>query len=109
MADSSKELDALRKDIDQLKKDLKAAAGDSGELMASMREQLEDEAEQIMDRMKGVAGSVGANVRQAADTVAGQGEQALHSMETQISEKPFSSVLVTFGAGLALGWLLSRK
>lgn len=109
MADSAKELDALRKDIEQLKKDLKAAAGDGGDLMASMKDQLEEEAEKIMHRMRGTAQSLGSNVRQAADTVIDQGEQALHTVEAKITEKPLSSVLMTFGAGIALGWLLSRK
>ncbi len=115
-----KDVDTLRKDIEKLKADLKAAADDSGELMQSARKKLEVEAEKLMDNIRDTAGSVGGNlrgaahavtdnVRAAADTALGQGEEMLHKVEGTIEEKPLQSMLVTFGAGFLVGWLLSRK
>lgn len=115
-----KDVAALRKDIEQLKLDLKAAADDGGDLLQSARETLEDEAEKLManlretagslrGNLKGAAQAVGENVRSAADTALGQGEQLMHTVEDRIEDKPLQSMMLTFGAGFVLGWLLSRK
>lgn len=117
MADTmKKDIDALRKDIDRLKADLQEAAGDSGDFIASARAKLEAEADKLMGNLKSTAdsvsgnlSSVGQNVRSMAGSVAEQGEEVLHAAEDHIGRHPTQSVLISFGAGFFIGWLLSRK
>ncbi len=104
-----KDIQALRKDIDKLKADLKAAADTGGDLMESARGKLEAEAEKLMAGLRSAAGEVGENVRSFAGDVAGQGEEMFHRVEDHVGRHPTQSVLVSFGAGFVIGWLLSRK
>ncbi len=115
-----KDIAELRKDIAKLKADLKAAAGESGDILQSARDSLEAEAARLMEKLQQRAGSVGenlagaaqtvsSNVRSAANAALDQGEQFVHSVEGRIEEKPLQSALLTFGAGFLLGWIVSRK
>lgn len=73
-------------------------ASDSGNLLETARSQLEAKAEELME-----------SIKSAGSSAIEQGEEVLHKAEEKIAEKPLTSVLVTLGIGVALGWLLRRK
>lgn len=76
----------------------KGMASDGGNLLEAARSQLEAKAEELME-----------SIKSAGSSAVEQGEEVLRRTEEKISEKPLTSVLVTLGVGVALGWLLRRK
>ncbi len=87
------------------------AASDAEQLKADL-EQLKRDMAALTDTLKGMAAERG---HQGADALKGaaaateeQAKAAIQSVENHISERPFASVLVAFGAGLLLGRLLGR-
>ncbi len=100
--DLAKELDELKKNLKDLQKDLQETAetsgGVAGDAVDALRSRLEREADHLMAKLQAAAGG-------AAES----GERALHKVEGKIEERPLASVLMVFGVGLAVGWLLGRK
>ena len=89
--DTKRDADQVRVDIEKLKADIAA----------------------LTDSLKTLAGDVGVEgasaVRAAGQKTREHVNQAAETVEQQIVERPFSSVLVAFGVGLLLGKLLDRR
>lgn len=85
----------LRDDLESLARSI-LEAGKAGSSEA--RERLETEARKRLEQLKHVAGAARE-----------KGERARETVESQIKERPITSVLVAFGAGLLLGKLLDRR
>lgn len=98
MADTDKELEKMRKDVEALKAQLATLSEDGGELLASARQKLEQEAERLV-----------GNLKSASATAAKKGEELVHQAEDKISDNPWVSVLATLGVGVAIGMLLRRR
>lgn len=80
----------LKADLSQIQKDIAALT-------------------ETMKRLGSDRGQEGVNaVKRAADTTERQARAAVQSIEDQISERPFPSVLVAFGLGFLIGKLLDR-
>ncbi len=100
MADQKidKELESLRKDMKTLQEDMKKAVSSGGDAVAAARAKLEAEADRLMQ-----------NLSSAASGVREQGSAMLDNVEGRIEEKPLTSVMMTFGIGFVVGWLIGRK
>lgn len=85
------------------------AAGTYEEELASVKADLSA----LRGDIAGLAAAIGkdarARVSSAADTAKRYGQQGAEVAEHQITEHPFASVAVAFGAGLLLGRLLNGK
>lgn len=89
MADQ--DVDKLRKEMDQLRNDMRSIT-DTLKTMAT------DRGERGYEQVK-------ASVDQARDGA----RRASHAVESQIEDKPFSSVLLTFVIGLITGLLVQSR
>lgn len=100
--DLHKDFDALKKDFEQLRKDLKdlsKAGGDAAnDVVDTARKKLEAEADKLM-----------ASLRDASGEAKKRGNQAVQEVEGYVEDRPFSSVIATFGIGFVIGWLIGRK
>lgn len=88
--DTESDAEQLRADLEQIKQDIAALTNTLKGLAA-------DRGHQGMDALKSAA----AGTEQ-------QAKAAVQSVENQISERPFVSVLMAFGFGLLVGKLLDR-
>ena len=84
-------------DAERLKADLKQIQDDVAALAATLKTLAAERGHEGKDALKGAAA---ATEREAKAAVA--------AVETQISERPFSSILVAFGLGLLIGKLFDR-
>lgn len=96
------EMETLRQDLAAIRDDLarlRQAGNDAAsEAVGTARERLEKETERLMERLKSAA-------EQAED----RGMRVLHDVEQQIEERPLTTLLSSFGLGVIVGWLFSRK
>lgn len=95
------EIKTLKEDLAKLREDLSAIpetgrniASDS---VAAARESLQQEAEKLMERIRGAGEEAGSQSRQVVDQVG-----------RTMKERPVTSILVAIGTGLVLGWLTRR-
>ena len=89
--------ETLKREIDSLKADLTALRTDFKDLGKDMASAARTGAEAAKDR-----------IRSAVDSAKEHGEDAAKKLKGQIEEKPLTSVVVAFGAGILLGALLKR-
>lgn len=75
--------------------------------------QLRDDMRAITDTLKAMAAERGEKgydqVRASVDQARDGARRAGHAVESQIEEKPFSSVLLTFVVGLITGLLVQSR
>lgn len=89
--DAAKAAEELREDMERLKSDVAALVDAVGKVAA----------DRGRDSLRALDD---ARVRAQA-----QAAQSVESVERQIAEKPFISVLVAFGAGMLFGKLMDRR
>lgn len=91
-------LDALRKDISSLVDSLGTAA--TGEVRTRGR-RARAAVWRVSDRVGEVWG-------EATDAASRRGREGVVAVEQQIEERPFLSIMLAFGIGLAIGKLINR-
>jgi ElaB/YqjD/DUF883 family membrane-anchored ribosome-binding protein len=91
MAAVDEELTKLRKDMDQLRSDI-------GSLTEAFRELGVEKGREAM-----------ARARRAGASVRGDAEALRDRADREIEERPFTSVLMSFGIGFLVGMLLDRR
>jgi ElaB/YqjD/DUF883 family membrane-anchored ribosome-binding protein len=100
--DLQDQLDALKTDLTNLRSDLKGAVtmikdmGTRGVEVAKAA--LEGEAKQLREEF-----------RDSVDQARERGRDSLASLERQIEQNPYMSLISAFGIGLLLGTLLDRR
>jgi ElaB/YqjD/DUF883 family membrane-anchored ribosome-binding protein len=87
----TKEMEHLKATLEQLREDFTALAG-------SMRDLAADRGHAAF-----------AKAKQVGERARDQASHAQHSLEQEINDRPFASVITSFGIGFALGMLLDRK
>lgn len=85
-------------DLDKVKEDLAALRKDIAALTETYKDTARAEVEGLAARARAGADQVSAKAREGVSAVSGQ-----------IEERPLTSALVAFAAGLALGRLLDRR
>jgi ElaB/YqjD/DUF883 family membrane-anchored ribosome-binding protein len=104
--DLQRDIDALRKDLSNTQHDLQRLARSGG---ASARRASGDAMENVRNKARDVYEDGSEYVRSALPAVKEKGREVVDVAKAQIEERPFATVLVTLGLGLALGLLLSRR
>ena len=89
MADQ--DVDKLRSEVTKLREDMRS-------ITETLREIAADRTEQGYERVKDSLGQARDGARKAS-----------HAVESQIEDKPFSSVLLTFVIGLITGLLVQSR
>ena len=88
------EVQAIKDDVAGLRKDLQT-------LIKTVADDQKAHGKEALDKAR-------AEVNRLASEARAKGREGVHALETQIEERPFTSVLVAFGIGLILGKLLDR-
>lgn len=85
-------------DLDKVKEDL-----------AALRKDLSALADAYKENARGQAAGVAARARSGAEQVGAKAREGVSVVSHQIEERPLTSALVAFAAGLAIGKLLDRR
>lgn len=100
--DLKKEIESLKKDLASVRDDLgrvsTASAGAAEDVVGSVRERLEQETDRLLARLQ-----------DAADEAGVKGRKVLDDVESELEERPVTTLLSSFGIGVLVGWLVSRK
>ncbi len=92
----------LGKDIDNLKEDMAKLRADLSQLGKALLEKGKSETDMAKDR-------VIEELKLELQSARKKGKETVDSVEQQIQEKPFVSLLVAFLAGLLLGKMFERR
>lgn len=100
--DLKKEIESLKKDLAAVRDDLgrvsTAGAGAAEDAVGSVRERLEEETDRLLARLQGAAEEAGV-----------KGRRVLDDVESELEDRPLTTLLSSFGIGVLVGWLFSRK
>lgn len=100
-----KDVEALRKDLERFRDHLGNTLSDAGTLS-------HDKVLETKDRLRAaVAGFEGTAMREighANEVIHDQGERALHASREMVVHRPFTTVAVSFAAGLLTAFLLDK-
>ena len=100
--DLKKELETLQADLAAVREDLgrlRSAGADAAEdTVASARQRLEEETDRLLARLK-----------ETADEAGTKGRRMLDDVESELEERPLTTLLSSFGIGVLIGWIFSRK
>lgn len=88
---TEKAADALRDDVEKLKSDIAALSATLGRYANATGQ----------DAMRGL--------RHARDAAQERAQEAVHTVEQQIAQRPLPSILVAFGIGFLIGKLMDRR
>lgn len=100
--DLSEELEAVRSDIGKLRSDM-------GGVAEALRDVTRTRAEEAREGLASMASSVRDEIRRNVENVRERGRGVVDEVETRIEQRPLTSLLIAFGAGLLLGKLLDRS
>jgi ElaB/YqjD/DUF883 family membrane-anchored ribosome-binding protein len=100
------EQEDLRREVDDLKAHMSAIRTDLAALAESLKGMGRERADAAATRLRSEGERVRASVQQARDEARLRGEAGLATLEAQIEEKPFVSVLTALGVGILIGRLL---
>jgi ElaB/YqjD/DUF883 family membrane-anchored ribosome-binding protein len=104
-----REVESLKKDLDRLQDDLRKITQRGGSAARSA-------SSEALEGVKGAAAGVlqqGSErakefYHDASDAVRDRGEDLVETVVERVEERPLAAVLLTLGAGFALGVLLTR-
>ena len=99
------EFDTLKAGLDTLRKDISS-------LVSSLGDAATDEVKTRGRRARAAVGRVSDRAGEVWDDATNEasrrGREGVAALEQQIEERPFISLLVAFGIGLAIGKLINR-
>lgn len=91
----------VESEFDTLKDDLAKLRADVASLSATLRDITSDTVHEQVDAIRG-------RINNLTDSAKAEGQQRLDDLTDQIEERPLTSVLIAFGAGLLIGKLFDR-
>lgn len=94
--------DALRDDLNALRSDIASLAATVKELMVSKARDAGAAAGENLDELRD-------RVEQLAEQAKERGRAASEKLQRQVEERPLTSLLVAFAAGLVISRLLDRR
>jgi len=99
--DYGSEIDAIKGDLNTLKDDVQ-------KLVQSVGNDQWESGREALERLQKTSEEARAEVNRLAREAGVRGREGISSVENQIEERPFTSVLAAFGVGILLGKLLHR-
>ncbi len=99
----------LNKEIESLKKDLKSVRDDLGRLREVGTSAAEDAASTARERLEQETNRLLERLQAAAQDAGGRGRRVLDDVEHEMEERPMTTLLASFGIGVVVGWIFSRK
>jgi ElaB/YqjD/DUF883 family membrane-anchored ribosome-binding protein len=94
--------DNLGKEMDNLKEDMAKLRADLSQLGKTLLERGKNETDVAKDRAI-------EELKRELQSARNKGHETVNSVEQQIQEKPFVSLLIAFLAGLILGKMFERR
>lgn len=108
MADGS-----LQKELDALRSDIASVQADIGRITETIKkttgESIQDTGESIRRRFEELQRRIQGQASQALGAARTRGRRSVEGVEHQIEERPFVSMLIAFGVGLLISYLLGRR
>ena len=101
--------EALKQDTDALRDDLNALRSDIASLAATVKEMMVGKAREASSAAGENLDELRDRVEQMAEQVRDRGRAASEKLQRQVEERPLTSLLVAFAAGLVISRLLDRR
>lgn len=101
--------DELKTEIESLKKDLASVRDDLKRLSAAGSDVAEDAVGNARKRLEEETNRLLSRLQDAAEDAQGRGKRALDDVETELEKHPMTTLLSSFGIGVLVGWIFSRK
>lgn len=102
----------LEKDVETLKKDIERFREHLGGTVSSAGDLSHDKVLETKERLKaaiaGFEGMAAEKAERANEVIHDQGERALHASREMVTQRPFTTVAVSFAAGLLAAFLLDK-
>ncbi len=103
----------LEKDVESLKKDIERFRSDLGSTLSDVGSLSHDKVLETKDRLKsaveGFEGMAAKKIERANEAIHDGGEQAIQAFREGVVHRPFTSVAISFAAGLMAALLLERR
>lgn len=100
-----KDVDALKKDIERFRAHLGSTLSDAGTLS---HDKVLQTKERLKAAMQGFEGTAVKEIGHANEVIHDQGERALRASREMVVRRPFTTVVVSFAAGLVTAFLLDK-
>ncbi len=100
-----KDVESLKKDIERFRSDLSRTLSDVGNLS---HDKVLETKDRLKSAMEGFEGMALQQAGHAHEVIHDQGEQAIQAFREGVVHRPFTSVAISFTAGLMAALLLER-
>ena len=101
--------DAVKQDTDAVRDDLNALRSDIASLAATVKELMVGKAREASSAAGENLDELRDRVEQMAEQLRDRGRAASEKLQRQVEERPLTSLLVAFAAGLVISRLLDRR
>lgn len=101
-----KDVEDLKKDINKFREDLSGTLSDAGSLS---QEKIMETKERLKNATAAFEGVATEKLGKAKDVVQEKGEHAVEASREMITNRPLTTVLVSFAAGLLTAFILEKS
>lgn len=101
-----KDVETLKKDLEHFREHLGSALSDAGSLS---HDKVLETKDRLKAAMAGFEGRAMKEIGQANEMLHDQGERALRASREMVVHRPFTTVAVSFAAGLLTAFLLDKQ
>jgi ElaB/YqjD/DUF883 family membrane-anchored ribosome-binding protein len=99
----------IAKSRDKIQGDLRDLVDDTKELLQATANVADKQAKAARDRVEASLQRVQERAVEGANYVRGKAEEQLHVVDQRVRSNPYEAAGISFGIGLVLGFLVSRK
>jgi ElaB/YqjD/DUF883 family membrane-anchored ribosome-binding protein len=99
----------IENDMQSIRDDIAALRADLSAITQDLKSMGKSRAEATKENLSATAQSLKEEITRLFDETRERGKKSVEAVETEIGERPFTSLLISFGAGLILAKLLERK
>jgi ElaB/YqjD/DUF883 family membrane-anchored ribosome-binding protein len=96
-------------DFEALREDLRRLRADMDKLVGSLTKEQKGRAEQLRQAAEEKLGQARDRAKDSLDSAAALGRESMATLERSVAERPLTTLLAAFGAGIAIGHLLRRR
>ena len=96
-------------DMDRIKDDLSTLRADFGELVSAAMDMGKHQAGTAKEKLEAGVAHLKKAAYKTAKQARAKGEEAVETAQETIAERPLTSVLIAFGAGVLVAKLLDRR
>ncbi len=99
-------IDELKNDIKKLKEDLDNLSHSTGDLT---KEKIEESRQRVRNAIENLSGKTQQKFHDSYDVLRDRGKEVIEKGKTEITTKPFASVIMAFAAGYIASKIFGRN